>query len=70
MQWSPAQIKLSSILFHQSIIKPRSCKNQLAKNGETATDKESPWAQVSPFVTLVSEREEVFQLKCFLNTIT
>lgn len=54
----------------KGIIKLRSCKNQLAKNRETGRDKESPWAQVSPFVTLFSKREEAFQLECFLNTIT
>lgn len=40
------------------------------KRTETDADKESPRAPVSPFVTLFSEREEVSQLQCFLNTIT
>lgn len=67
MQWSllsydPLSCSIKGIIIH--------VKKNNQPRIETDTDKDLPRAQVSPFVTLFSEREEVFQLKCFLNTIT
>lgn len=61
--------KTSPILFHQGQYQTQ-VKQKPTTGEQGQTDKDSPWAQVSSFVTLFSEREEVFPLKCFLNTIT